>query len=139
MRYLPLRAVFTWRYSRDRRLTSCTRWVVAVSSRSLNVAPSETTNWVSRLLSVSILGKYTSLIVPALSVYQTLLAAAPIAVPKPSLSPGDQVAAAPGYPGAGVRTSCRAPTADGAAKPTAPTTSPTAATRAAVRRTAESR
>src|SRR3954468_20116224 len=96
MRYLPLRAVFTCRYSRDRRSTRCTRWVVAVSSRSLNVEPSETTNCVSRLLSVSILGKYTSLIVPAFSVYQTLLADAPIAVPKPSLSPGDQVAAAPG-------------------------------------------
>src|SRR4051812_11591394 len=135
MRYLPLRAVLICRYTSARASSSRTWWVVAVSSRSLNVEPSETTSWVSLLLSVSILGKYTSLIVPALSVYQTLLAAAPIAVPKPSLSPGDQVAAAPGYPGAGVRTSCRAPTADGAAKPTAPTTSPRVTTRAAVRRT----
>jgi hypothetical protein len=73
---------------------------VARSSRSAKVAPSDTTSCVSRVAGVSIRGKNTSLSVPLLSVYQTLL---PLVreVPNPSLSPGDQVEAAPGAPGAG--------------------------------------
>src|SRR5512132_3759479 len=76
-----------------------TAWVVPVSSRSAKVAPSDTASCVSRVAGVSIRGKKTSLSAPSFSVYQALLAPAR-AVPKPSLSPGDQVAASPGAPGA---------------------------------------
>src|SRR6266545_4927828 len=76
-----------------------TAWVVLVSSRSAKVAPSDTASCVSRVAGVSSRGKKTSLSAPSFSVYQTLLAPAR-AVPKPSLSPGDQVDACPGAPGA---------------------------------------
>ena len=56
MRYLPLVAVSIWRYTSARGSTSSVRLVVEESSRSVNVAPSDTTNWVSRVPSVSMRG-----------------------------------------------------------------------------------
>jgi hypothetical protein len=100
-----------------------------VSSRSAKLLPSETTSWVSRVAGVSIRGKNTSLSTPWLSVYQTLLARVR-AVPKPSLSPGDQVEAAPGTPGAGGAAAAPA----GTATPTAAASRAATASRATLRR-----
>ena len=62
-------------------------------------APSVTANSSERTFAMSPLGKYTSLIAPLESVYQTF-ESLPIAVPSPCLRPVVQFADAPGAPGA---------------------------------------
>jgi len=55
-RHAPDRAVLITRYVRLLLSSSSTRCVESRSSRSVNVAPSVTTNWLSRMLGVSIRG-----------------------------------------------------------------------------------
>src|SRR2546430_15871002 len=100
MRYRPLRALLVTSHAMPEPSSGRTVYVMSRVCRSVNVAPSVTTNCIVSTLVLSTVGLYTSDSTPPATVNHTL-DALPAAVPTQSLRARSKCDSAPGPSGAG--------------------------------------